>query len=156
MSGVPKLRGREIEAPQPGIVEDVSGDAHHEQVSERVVEHDLGRKPRIRASQDGGEGTLDHGDRLATLRQTRGDRELAGQMPPIPLDQLLQGLVSGHGARAGRRLGAGQTALAHRRGGEGGQRAKATRPQEPAPGSHRRALVGTDPAACSGHHSLTF
>ena len=56
--GVPKRVGGELDAADLRRRDDVAGDADHEQIAQALVEHDLGRDPRVGAAEDDGDRAL--------------------------------------------------------------------------------------------------
>ncbi len=93
--------GGELDAAHPGGRHDVAGDANDEQIAQPLIEDDLGGHPRVRATEDDGEGLL-------LLRQLerprrRGLAADAGDEAPVAVAQMLDGFLGRSHRPKGRR-----------------------------------------------------
>jgi hypothetical protein len=99
-AGSAETRRGELDAADLRWRDDIAGHADHEQVAEALVEHDLGRYARIRASQDDGERLLMLLERHGAGIAKRGIAFAnAGDETLIALAQAVQGvLCRNHGS----------------------------------------------------------
>src|SRR5688572_5022244 len=85
-----ELLGRELDAADLRRRDDVARDANHKQVSEALIEHDLGRDARIGATEDDRERLLPLRDLLAARRAGAAVALALRHEPPVAVAQGLE------------------------------------------------------------------
>ncbi len=107
MSEYEQQRGTEAVGPEletahhRGFAQRVGARAHHRQVAETAVEHDLGGHPGVDAGEHGGERGLTLGELLTTLDGQIRMGQPALDPPPIALQQQLKRLPGTVTTRSG-------------------------------------------------------